>query len=157
MTPDMASATVRYGIEALQRAGVPGPTRIHGEEDDMPSPNVKQFAKILVEQVRDAAISGLDINLRPDARSVTAQRWRAAGVSKGTQSDVLIPDSVDAAIYFLLKAIDDGVLHLRMVDSSGKEIDLNEDGLGQLAGWYVGPDGWRHQYSAERLVDSDDG
>jgi len=69
---------------------------------------------------------------------------------------VLIPDSVDAAIYFLLKAIDDGVLRLMVVDSSGKEIDLNEDGSGELAGWYVGPDGWRDQYSTERLVDSGD-
>ena len=128
----------------------------HGEEDDMPSPEVERFAKILVEQVRDAAISGLDINLRPKARSVTAERWRAAGVSKGTQSEVLIPDSVDAAIYFLLKAIDDGVLHLKLVDPSGREIDLNADGLGELAGWYVGPDGWRDQYSTKRLVDSED-
>jgi len=88
---------------------------------------------------------------------MTAKRWQAAGVSKGSQSDVLIPDSVDAAIYFLLKAIDDGVLRLKIIDRAGKEIDLNEDGLGELAGWYVGPDGWRAQYSAERLVDSEDG
>lgn len=123
----------------------------------MPSPEVERFAKILVEQVRDAAISGLDTNLRPDARSMTAKRWQAAGVSKGSQSEVLIADSVDAAIYFLLKAIDDGLLHLKVVDPGGKEIDLNEDGLGELAGWYVGPNGWRQQYSTERLVDSEEG
>lgn len=123
----------------------------------MPSNELERFAKILVEQVRDAAISGLDTNLRPDAGSVTAKRWRAAGVSKGKQSEVLIPDSVDAAIYFLLRAIDNGILVVKMVDPSGEEIDLTEDLLGELAGWYVGPGGWREQYSTERLVVSEEG
>ncbi len=123
----------------------------------MSNSDVEKFAKLLVEQVRDAAISSLDINLRPEAHSLTARRWRAAGVAKDSKSEVLIPDSVDAAIYFLLKAIDDGALHIKLVDPSGKEIDLLEDGAGELAGWYIGPEGWRDQYSTQQLVDSIDG
>ncbi len=121
----------------------------------MSSSGVSRFAKVLVETVRDAAINGLDVNLRPDARSETARRWRAAGVSAGSHSSVLIPDSVDAAIYFLLKAIDDGALRLKLVEDNGNEVDLNEEGMGELAGWYVGPEGWREQYSTERIVDSE--
>lgn len=119
----------------------------------MPRPEIEDFAQILIEHVRDASISSLDINLSPNARSMTARRWQAAGISKNPQSETLIADSVDAAIYFLLKAIDDGVICLKMVDSVGKEIDLREVGLGELAGWYIGPDGWRNQYSSERLGD----
>lgn len=121
----------------------------------MSSPRLSRFAKVLLATVRDAAINGLDGNLRPDARSRTAKRWRAAGISAGSQSSVLIPDSVDAAIYFLLKAMDDGVLHLKLVEADGNEVDLSEEGMGELAGWYVGPEGWREQYSTERIVDSE--
>jgi len=37
--------------------------------------------------------------------------------------------------------------------SSGKVVDLNSEGLGELAGWYTGSDGWRAMYTKERLVD----
>lgn len=116
----------------------------------MPGPEITQFAQILVREVRDAAISSLDVNLGPNARSATSKKWRAAGVKKGTQSEVLIPDSVDAALYFLLKAIDDGILPLKLIHPDGTESNLEKSGLGELAGWYIGPEGWIDQYSKQR-------
>jgi hypothetical protein len=56
-------------------------------------------------------------------------------------------------VFYLLNAIDQELLHLKFVSSSGKEIDLVEDGLGELSGWYMGSEGWRAMRSKERFVD----
>jgi hypothetical protein len=32
-------------------------------------------------------------------------------------------------------------------------VELTEDGLGELAGWYMGSGGWRAMFSRERFVD----
>lgn len=114
---------------------------------------VEEFARLLVEQVRDRSIRNCDLNLRVDAKSTTAKRWRDAGVVDGPAVNTLIPECVDAAIYFLLAAVDDGVLRLRFEASDGTVIDLGEDGLGELAGWFIGADGWREAYSAQRKPD----
>ncbi len=65
----------------------------------------------------------------------------------------LIPDIVDDAISCLLYAIDTGLLRLSFTDSNGGVVDLNTEGLSELAGWYRGSDGWRATYSKERFVD----
>ena len=119
----------------------------------MPSPEIEEFAKTLVEQVRDQAVSGCDVNLRPEARSVTAERWHSAGVGRNPQTEVLIPDCVDAALFFLLNAIDQGVLRLQFKAANGKVVDLPSEGNGELAGWYLGEGGWRSRFSAERIAD----
>jgi hypothetical protein len=36
---------------------------------------------------------------------------------------------------------------------NGTQVDLTKDGHGELAGWYLGSDGWRATYSKERFVD----
>ena len=74
--------------------------------------------------------------------------------------EAIIPECVDAALYFLLHAIDDGMLKLQYVAADGKAVDLTSEGLSEMAGWYIGPDGWRSMYSEERFnefVDADDG
>ena len=69
-------------------------------------------------------------------------------------SKILIPDIVDDTIFHLLHAIDQGVLRLSFTASNGKTVNLPEDGLSELAGWYMGTnDGWRGTYSKERFVD----
>jgi hypothetical protein len=45
----------------------------------------------------------------------------------------VIPDVVDDAVFSLLHAIDEGFLRIKFVSSSGKEVDLTEEGLGELA------------------------
>ncbi|HKS36164.1 MAG TPA: hypothetical protein VJW76_03170 [Verrucomicrobiae bacterium] len=121
----------------------------------MPSPEIEEFAKILVQQVRDAAIQSSDRNLRPDVHHVIAKRWKEAGHRGNVQSiaSVLIPDIVDDTVFHLLRAIDQELLQLSFTASNGKVVNLPADGLGELSGWYMGSGGWRALYSAERFVD----
>jgi len=119
----------------------------------MPDPSINSFAEALVRQVRDRAIRNCDALLTPAARSAISKYWKAALQSKNSKTiaDIIIPDCVDEAIFCLLNAIDEGGLKLTYVDRDGKSVDLLEDGLSELAGWYVGEDSWRHQYSNQRI------
>lgn len=121
----------------------------------MPSSEIEEFAKVLVQQVRDAAIQSCDRALRPNATYPVAKRWREAANGDGLRAiaDVVIPDAVDEAVFHLLQAIDNGRLKLTFTASNGKRIDLPKDGLGELSGWYMGRGGWRAMYSKERFVD----
>jgi hypothetical protein len=53
----------------------------------------------------------------------------------------------------LLQAIDQGLLRLSFTSANGEIVDLAEEGLGELSGWYMGSGGWRASYSHERFVD----
>jgi hypothetical protein len=118
----------------------------------MPTPEIEEFAKILVEHVRDASVQNCDRELQPDAQSPVAQRWRETKVTASV-AGVLIPDCVDEAVCNVLQAIDQGLLHISFHSNNGKTVDLTEDGMGELAGWYMGSGGWRAMYSKERFVD----
>lgn len=118
----------------------------------MPTREIEEFAKLLVSQVRDAAVRNCDLLLRPQVNSPVAQRWRGLNASS-SDVGVVIPDVVDESVFNLLRAIDEGVLRLKFVCSSGREVDLTEEGLGELAGWYMGSGGWRAMFSGERNVD----
>ena len=65
----------------------------------------------------------------------------------------MIADAVDETVCGVLQAIDHGLLRLKYVSSGGREVDLTEEGQGELTGWYIGSGGWRALYSAERFVD----
>lgn len=112
------------------------------------SPKIEEFARKLVAAVRDQAIKSCDGNALPSATNVVAQRWHEARAGKETE--VTVPDTVDEAVFFLLAAIDQGILRLSYTTDQGELVDLSDEGLGELAGWYVGPDGWRAQYSDQR-------
>ena len=117
----------------------------------MPNPEIEEFAKLLVHQVRDWAISGCDISLRSNAAGPRAKRWKEA--AKGDSESfakVIIPDVVDNTIFELLRAIDEGLLKISFTASNGKQVNLWEDG--ELAGMYAGGD-WPSQYSKERFID----
>ncbi len=121
----------------------------------MPTPEVEEFARLLVSHVRDEAIASCDINLRPSGRSTTALRWRKA-IESRTQQDFareIIPDCVDEAIFYLLHAIDEGLLPLRFVASNGETTDLTKEGRSEMAGWYAGTGGWVAAHSKERFND----
>jgi hypothetical protein len=120
--------------------------------NEMPSPEIEEFAKLLVRAVRDAAIESCDNLLLPQAKGPAAKRWKAL---KASHEDlrVVAADAVDRAIFRLLYAIDEGLLPLKFVGSNGKEIDLVEDGMSELAGWYMGSEGWRAMFSEQRWVD----
>ena len=119
----------------------------------MPKPEIEQFAKILVRQVRDAAIQSCDRNLSSDAIHVIAQRWRQLSHAGRVEpiAKVLIPDIVDDTIFQLLRAIDQGVLQLSFTDSNGQTINLSTESPDEPGGWYSGE--WREIYSKERVPD----
>lgn len=121
-------------------------------DNEMSNPEIEEFAKTLVQQVRDAAIRSCDDLLQPRAGSPVAFRWKGL---RAEPSDLrtVIPDAVDEAVFGVLRAIDQGLLRLKYVSSSGREVDLTEKGNGELSGWYMGKGGWRAMYSAERFVD----
>jgi hypothetical protein len=129
--------------------------RVYLGEAKMPSAEIEEFARILVREVRDGAIRNCDRNLRPTATDAVAKRWRESAPTEGTSAAprVVIPDCVDETIFYLLQAVDHGVLRLKFVSSTGKEIDLGKDGEGELSGWYMSTGGWRARFSGERFVD----
>ncbi len=121
----------------------------------MPNIVIEEFAQILVEHIRDAAIKSSDRELQPGAESPVAKRWREAAIDGKTENilKTAIPDIVDDTIFYLLRAIDQGLLKLTYIASNGKTIELDKEGLGELSGWYMGSDGWRSMYSKERFID----
>jgi len=110
---------------------------------------IKNFAQLLIGKVRDAAIQSCDHNLDPNSDHIVARRWKEAN---GDQKAV-IPDCVDETIFQLLNAIYDGSIHLTFRLKSGEMVDLSQEGMGELAGWYMGSGGWRTRYSKERYID----
>jgi hypothetical protein len=119
----------------------------------MPKPEIEEFAKILVRQVRDAAIHNSDRCLSPQATHVVAKRWREAARTGQLEpiAKTLIPDVVDDTIFYLLHAIDDGSLQLSFTATNGQTVNLTKEGLSELAGWYAGE--WNGKYTKERFVD----
>ena len=117
------------------------------------TPEIEEFAKILIQTVRDAAIQSNDRALSEE--HVLAKRWKeaAASGSPETFAKVLVPDIVDSTLFHLLHAIDDGLLDLSFTASNGKTVSLSADGFSELAGWYMGSDAWRAKYAEERFVD----
>jgi hypothetical protein len=114
---------------------------------------IEEFARILIQRVRDAAIQSNDKRL--NAEHIIAKRWKQAAADGATESfaKVLIPDVVDDTLFYLLHAIDDGLLKLSFTASNGKSVDLTTEGRSELAGWYIGSDAWRAKYAKERFVD----
>jgi len=121
----------------------------------MPIPEIEEFAKILVEHVRDAAIQSNDREMNPDAGSPVAKRWREVAAAGNVEAllKTVIPDIVDDTVFYLLQAIDEGLVTLSFIASNGKVVNLSKEGLGELSGWYMGSDGWRATHSKERLAD----
>jgi hypothetical protein len=119
----------------------------------MPAPHIELFAQRLCELVRDQAIRNCNARLDTNTRSPIGKHWHVAvqGADPKRISDVILPDCVDEAIFCLLNAIDDAGLRLRFVTAEGVEVDLTNDGLGELAGWYAGDDSWRERFSKERV------
>lgn len=112
----------------------------------------EEFAKALL-QIRDRAIQDADIilaNSRLGKRTTTATRWHEAADSE-SYAQVVIADSVDTAFFVLLDAIDNEVLKLRFVSSSGEELDLCESQ--EMAGDFITDmdDGWRSRFAKERV------
>lgn len=121
----------------------------------MPTLEVEEFAKLLVQQVRDAAVRDCDLGLNNHCQDPLAIRWKAVMPDKThlVAISTVIPDCIDSAVFFLLRSIDEGGLPISFTASTGKTVNLSKDGNGEMAGWYMGSGGWRAMYSKERFVD----
>lgn len=121
----------------------------------MPTNEINEFARLLVRHVRDQAIRSCDRQLDPASRTPIGIRWREVlGDSPAVEvARTVIPDCIDEVIFSLLQAVDQGILALSYTGENGETVNLHQDGLGELSGWYMGTGGWRAQYSQERFVD----
>jgi hypothetical protein len=117
------------------------------------TPELVEFAKLIAQHIRDSAIRSCDSRLDPAAGGPIARRWRSAGENGSAAfARTLIPDVVDDTVFYLLRAIDDGILKISFSASNGNVVDIGAEGLGELSGWYMGR-GWRDEYSNERYFD----
>lgn len=117
-------------------------------------PEMEEFAELLIKCVRDKAIRSCDLLRDPDCNSADAKRLRERLESGQIDQFVaeIITDCVDDTLFQFLNAVDQGILKLSYTSASGKTIDLTEDGLSEMSGWYMnGVDGWRNKYSKERF------
>jgi hypothetical protein len=120
----------------------------------MPPPEIEEFAKLLMTEVRDRAVASCDDLLKPHANSPIAKRWRSAldSCSSRDLALLMIPDCVDETLFYLLEAIDSGAMRLSFVARDGKMVDLAKEGMAELAGWFAGGV-WKSQYSEQRYID----
>jgi hypothetical protein len=119
----------------------------------MQGSKIDVFAEVLVRLVRDRAIRNCRTRLTPDTRSPIGKHWVSV-VSAGNLEqigDAIIPDCIDESIFCLLNAIDEGGLRLTFTEPDDQKVDLSVDGLGELAGWYMGGESWRERFSQERI------
>ena len=120
----------------------------------MTQEEITEFAKLLVQNIRDAAIKSADVQLyATNMNSPIAKRWRSIKESGNIDkfAETIIADTVDDTIAHFLLAIDKRLMNLSFTSSNGKNTFLTSDLIGELSGWYIGE--WRSKYSSERCSD----
>lgn len=118
----------------------------------MPSQEIEEFAKKLIQTVRDRAIRSCDQALQPNAGDPIAKRWKRFRAPPEEVKRIVV-DTVDEVLFCLLNAIDNSELNISYTAENGKPVNLPEEGLSELAGWYVSLEGWRAEFSSERFFD----
>jgi hypothetical protein len=118
---------------------------------------LRRFAELLMRLVRDKSIATCDSRATKRMRGPIGQFWQQHTADDQARAAVLalIPGIVDAVLFRLLTALDNGDLPLAWQREDGSWADLCEIGGAELAGWFMAGDGWRAQYSAQRFVNPD--
>lgn len=109
--------------------------------------SAENFARLLVEVVRDPAVATMLSTAEGKIGGPTGQAWRAADEEERIRLAIAL--GVDEAVFRLLEAIDNAVLDLRWVAESGELIELAGSGMGDLGGEYLAEDGWRDRFSRQ--------
>jgi hypothetical protein len=120
----------------------------------MSKEEIDEFARLLVMSVRDMAIKSCDVQLHGNnMKAPTIKRWHDIknGGDINKFAEMIISDAVDEALFYLFLAIDEGSLNISFNNAAGKNVDVDGDIIGELAGWYMGE--WRSKYSDERFFD----
>ena len=111
-----------------------------------------EFAKMLVQKVRDNAIRSADNQLYgQNLNSPIAKRWIEAKKGKDFNKfgESVIADCVDDTIFYFLLAVDEGLISISFQMPDGRNAPLSDEIIGELGGWYIGE--WRNKYSSERV------
>ncbi len=112
---------------------------------------IDEFARKLIEAVRDDTIAGCDVLKNPWSRApmrLQLNKFDRNCVNKVLE--LLIPDLIDDTIFHLLRSIDGGEIRLVYVSDDGASCDLGAEGMGELAGSLWGEEGWIARYSAHQ-------
>jgi hypothetical protein len=120
--------------------------------------NVESFAEQLMRTVRDRSIVASDHMLSKDMETMQKQRRRPLNVDEVKKVMLaLVPNIVDQVLFELLHAADNNDIALAWRDDRGGIQQLNELGMGEMAGWFMGSPGWRNMFSSERFNDDSAG
>jgi hypothetical protein len=117
---------------------------------------VRRFAELLMRQVRDEAIAECDAHATGRMLGQSGARWRELLDGDDVRGAVqeLIPEVVDLTLFYLIHALDQGDLPLAWQRRDGSYVSLYDLGRSEMAGMLLmGPDGWRHSYSSQRIFD----
>ncbi len=114
-----------------------------------------EFAEKYIRFIRDETISECLSQLRNNT-SPCSKRWKKS-LQTGDINDIgqeLIPDIVDNALAGVLDAIDNGRIKLKYISDSNVEVDLCQEGLCEMTGYYMSSNnGWRQNFSNQRIND----
>jgi len=118
---------------------------------------LNDFAELLMRVVRDRAISTCEAFAAGRMGGPDGERWNTVLAGRDARSAVaeLIADIVDQTLFYLLNSLDNGDLPLALRRANGSCVDLYDLGRSEMAGWFLGPDGWRARYSTHRFFDPD--
>lgn len=111
----------------------------------------EEFGRKLVKFVRDDTLTSCDVIGRLGSNDPTTRRLHAYDrkLIKDVL-DILLPEIVDDTIFHLLRSIDGEDIKLIYVTDGGAPCDLAEIAQGELAGYYLGEEGWAASYSRGR-------
>ena len=118
----------------------------------MTQEEITEFAKLLVQRVRDSAIVSADgVLTTENMNSPIARHWRVARESGDFDKfgKSIIVECVDNAIFYFLLAIDEGLINLSFKTLNDKRVELTDEIIGELGGYYMAE--WRSEYSSQRL------
>lgn len=112
------------------------------------------FGRVLMKEVRDRAIRGMDMTLSGHMKGESAERIRKA-LRKFSVEDIealkwLLPQVVDSTIHHMLWTLEryeDIIVTVQVGSELGKSLAEISDGL---CGEMEGEDGWIALYSKER-------
>lgn len=107
----------------------------------------EEFAARLMSEVRDRAIVAMDQLISGAMRGPRAKAWQDLPAAAKETLIYAIPDIVDETLFQFLRCVDEGLL---VVGIPGRTATVE---LGELAGWFMGSDGWRSELSGQRYND----
>ncbi|MBA3940100.1 MAG: hypothetical protein C0520_02695 [Sphingopyxis sp.] len=112
------------------------------------APEIDEFGKKIIQLVRDPTIMSAEIIRNKFSRSPTRLKLNSYDEEIVQEIlDIVIPKVIDNTIFYTLRAMDGGGLRMIYRSDAGNACDLDEEGMGELAGWLFGDEGWIKTFS----------